>query len=49
MLLNLYHFLLKKTNTFFEPFNMEKNISCEIEHCENMNTKGDKIVQGKEN
>jgi hypothetical protein len=48
MLLNLYNFLFKKANTFYEPFNMEKNISSGIEHCENMNTKGEKIVQGKE-
>jgi hypothetical protein len=26
---------------------MEKNISSGIEHCENVNIKGEKIVQGK--
>jgi len=48
MLLNLYNFLLKKANTFYEPFNVERNISSGIEHYENMNTKGENIVQGKE-
>jgi len=48
MLLNLYNFLFKKANTFYEPFNVKRNISSGIEHYENMNTKGGNIVQGKE-
>jgi len=48
MLLNIYNFLFEKANTFYEPFKMEKNISSGIEHCENMNIKGGKIVQCKE-